>query len=93
MTNSEYEDRFRRSSPSWYQILTVNQGRERRRQRRRRRVVAVAFLAAATVTLRCASHPAIDGHVGSGSTTRLGLDPLLAEVRRILDWFEAAGSG
>lgn len=85
MTNSEYEDRFRRPAPSWHQILTVNQSPNRTRRRRRRYLVAAALIAVMTLTMEVASHHAAHNHARNGSAKEPGFDALPGDFWRILD--------
>jgi hypothetical protein len=85
MTNSEYEDRFRRPAPSWRQILIVAQSPNRRRRRRRRCLVAAVLIAAITLTMEIAPHHDARGHTGKGSVREPAFDVLLGDFWRILD--------
>jgi hypothetical protein len=85
MTNSEYEDRFRRRAPSWHQILTVNRNPNRTRRRRRRYLVAAALIAVMTLTMEVASHHAARSLAGNGSASEPAFDVLPGDFWRIFD--------
>ena len=56
MTMSEYEDRFRSSTPSLHQVFTEARGSNRRRRRSRPFWVAAALVGAMSMTMNVVSH-------------------------------------
>jgi hypothetical protein len=85
MKRSEYEERFRRSAPSWHQILTVNQSPNRSRRRRLRWLLVGILIGAATLTTEIGSHRAAHSHVGQRPAAEPEADVLAGEFRRIFD--------
>jgi len=67
MTVSEYEDRFRSSTPSLHQIFAAAWGPNLERQRGRRLWGAAALVAVITMTCEVASHHAPHFDTGNGS--------------------------
>jgi len=65
MTMSEYEERFRSSTPSLHQILAVTRGPNRGRRRSRRLWIAAALVGFVTTTCKIASHHTV--HIGTGN--------------------------
>ena len=85
MKLNEYEARFRRSAPSWHQILTVNQNPNRSRRRRLRWLLVGILIGAVTLTTEMASHRTAHSHAGQRPAAEPEADVLAGEFRRILD--------
>jgi hypothetical protein len=66
MIMSEYEDRFRSSTPSLHQTFVATRGRNWGQRRSRRLWVAVAVVGVMTMTCKVASHDAFHSDAGTG---------------------------
>jgi len=86
MKLNEYEARFRRSAPSWHQILTVNQRPSRSRRRRLRWLLVGILISAVTLTTEMAPHRRAHSHAGQWSAPQPEADVLAGEFRRMLDF-------
>ena len=93
MKRSEYEERFRRSSPSWHQILTVNQRPNRSRRRRLRWLLVGILIGAVTLTTEIGSHRAAHSHAGQLRAAEPAADMVAGEFRHILDFVRNGWTG
>jgi hypothetical protein len=88
MNRNEYEERFRRSAPSWHQILTVNQSPNRSRRRRLRWLVVGVLIGALTLTTEMASHRMAHSHAGQRPAAEPEADLLAGKFRHVLELFQ-----
>src|SRR5262249_49079191 len=85
MTFGAYEDRFRRPTPSWHQILMAGYCPNRKWRRRRRYLVAASLFAAIALIMEIASHHAAHSRVGRASARDPAFGVLPRDFWRILD--------
>ena len=85
MKLNEYDARFRRSAPSWHQILTVYQNPSRSRRPRLCWLLVGILIGAVTLTAEIGSHRAAHSHAGQRPAAEPEADVLTGEFRRIFD--------
>src|SRR5215467_11401502 len=85
MKRSEYEEQFRRSAPSWHQILTDNQSPNHSRRRRLLWLLVGVLIGAMTLTTEMASHRKAHSHASQRPAPEPEAGVLAREFRRIFE--------